>query len=348
MLNVFFTIDVEIWCNGWKDIDARFASSFDRYIHGTTPQGQFGLPFQMQVMNDHGLRSVCFVEPLFSARFGQAPLDDIVGLVNAAGHETQLHLHPEWVDEARTPLLPGITGKRAGLRNYSLAEQTSLVASGLQMLARAGAPQVNALRAGGFGFNHDTLAALAANGVPFDSSYNATLYGPESGVRPGELAWSPFACAGVQEYPMSVYHDGTRKLRHVQLTACSFAEMEHLLWQALEAGHGSLVMLSHSFELLNAGSRDRSDPVTVRRFRKLCAFLDRNRDVFRMCGFQDLEAGDVLPSAAAAGTTAGAAGAASAAPPADTAPLHQPPLLRSPLWRTGARVAEQAYRRRYG
>ena len=215
------------------------------------------------------------------------------------------------------------------------------------MLARAGAPQVNALRAGGFGFNHDTLAALAANGVPFDSSYNATLYGPESGVRPGELAWSPFACAGVQEYPMAVYHDGTRKLRHVQLTACSFAEMEHLLWQALEAGHGSLVMLSHSFELLNAGSRDRSDPVTVRRFRKLCAFLDRNRDVFRMCGFQDLEAMDALPAAAGTGA-ASADGIAAAAPPADTAPLHQPPLLRSPLWRTGARVAEQAYRRRYG
>ncbi len=146
---------------------------------------------------------------------------------------------------------------------------------------------------------------------------------------------------------MAVYHDGTRKLRHVQLTACSFAEMEHLLWQALEAGHGSLVMLSHSFELLNAGSRDRSDPVTVRRFRRLCAFLDRNRDVFRMCGFQDLEAMDALPAAAGTGA-ASADGIAAAAPPADTAPLHQPPLLRSPLWRTGARVAEQAYRRRYG
>ena len=340
MLNVFFTIDVEVWCNGWKNIDDRFANSFDRYIHGTTPQGSFGLPYQFQVMNDHGLTSVCFVEPLFSARFGQAPLDEIVGLVNEAGHETQLHLHPEWVDEARTPLLEGVTRKRPNLRDYSVAEQTSLIASGLEMLARAGAPQVNALRAGGFGFNRDTLDALAANAVPFDSSYNATMHGPESGVRPGELAWAPFECAGVQEYPMSVFDDGTGTLRHVQLTACSLSEMEHLLWQALETGHSSLVILSHSFELLNGGSRDRSDPVAIRRFRKLCAFLDRHRDVFKVRGFQGLEAEHALPEFVAA--------TAAAAPSAKSSALHQPPLLRSPLWRTGARIAEQAYRRRYG
>ena len=27
MLNVFFTIDVEIWCNGWHNIDAKFANA---------------------------------------------------------------------------------------------------------------------------------------------------------------------------------------------------------------------------------------------------------------------------------------------------------------------------------
>lgn len=339
MVNVFFTIDVEVWCNGWKNIDARFANSFDRYIHGTTPQGRFGLPYQFQVMNDHGLKSVCFVEPLFSGHFGQAPLDEIVGLVNEAGHETQLHLHPEWVDEAYIPLLGGIAPahKRPNLRDYSLTEQTSLVAISLQMLARAGAPQVNAMRAGSFGFNRDTLDALAANAVPFDSSYNATMHGPSSGVKPGELAWAPFECAGVQEYPMSVFDDGTGKLRHVQLTACSLSEMESVLWQALETGHTSLVILSHSFELLNGGSRDRSDPVVIRRFRKLCAFLDRHRDVFKVRGFQGLEA-----------EVAAVPASATAIESASPSPWVQPPLLHSPLWRTGARVVEQAYRRRYG
>ena len=127
MLNVFFTIDVEVWCNGWQNIDEKFAAAFARCIHGPTRQGCYGLPYQLKVMNDHGLTSVCFVEPLFSARFGPEPLDEIVGLVNMARHEAQLHLHTEWVDEARLALLDGVTAKRQHLRYFSLAEQTSLI-----------------------------------------------------------------------------------------------------------------------------------------------------------------------------------------------------------------------------
>lgn len=318
MLNVFFTIDVEVWCNGWHNIDEKFADAFARCIHGETPQGSFGLPYQLKVMNDHGLTSVCFVEPLFSARFGPEPLDEIVGLVNAAQHETQLHLHTEWVDEARTPLIEGVTGKRQHLRYFSVAEQTSLISMGRQMLARCGAADVNAFRAGSFGFNRDTLDALAANSIPYDSSYNATLFGLDSGVKLGEAAWSPFECRGVFEYPMTVFDDGTGKLRHVQLTACSFSEIEGLLWRALEAGYTSFVILSHSFELLNGG-KDRPDAVAVSRFRKLCAFLDKNRDSFQVSGFRGL-----VPEVSAA-----------------------PALLCSPVWQTGKRLLEQVYRRTY-
>jgi hypothetical protein len=318
MLNVFFTVDVEVWCDGWENIDDKFASALDQYIYGTTKQGSFGMPYQLKVMNDHGLTSVCFIEPLFSARFGQQPLDEIVGLVNEAGHEVQLHLHTEWVDEAREPLLQGITEKRQHLRYFTADEQTSLISSGLRMLQRAGAEDVNAFRAGSFGFNRDTLDALAANSVPFDSSYNATLFGPDSGVRPGEQLWSPFECAGVCEYPMTVFKDGTGKIRHVQLTACSFAEIEGLLWSALEEGYTSFILLSHSFELLNP-DKDRPDGVVLNRFRKLCAFLDKHRDSFRVRGFRGLD------------------------PELGT----QPPLLRSPIWHTGGRIVEQAYRRRY-
>jgi hypothetical protein len=318
-MNVFLTIDVELWCDGWDNIDDKFAGAYARYIQGRTAAGDFGLPYQLKLMNDHGLKSVCFVEPLFSARFGRQPLAEIVGMVNEAGHENQLHLHPEWVDEARQPLLDGVTGKRQHLRHYSLAEQTSLVASARAMLAEAGAPDVNAFRAGSFGFNRETLDALAANSIPFDSSYNATLFGPDSGVRPGQPAWSPFACAGVNEYPMTVFGDGTGRMRHVQISACSYAEIEGLLWRALEAGYKSFVILTHSVELLNAG-RNAPDPVAIRRFRKLCAFLDRHRDKFQVRGFRGLE-----PEVSDA----------------------QPPALSSPWWRTGGRMVEQAYRRRY-
>ena len=315
VLEVFFTIDVEVWCGDWAALDARFPSAFDRYVYGPGRQG--GLTTQLQILSDHGLTSVCFVEPLFAGRFGLSPLTEIVGIVQQAGHEVQLHLHTEWVDEALSPLLPGApAGKRQHLRLFSQDEQTRLIGLGAQWLQQAGAQAPNAFRAGGFGFNAQTLPALAANGICIDSSYNASMLGPSSGVAPGELLLQARQFGPVLELPMTVYADG-RGLRHAQLTACSWGELEGLLWQALDAGHEQFVLLSHNFELLTPGM-NQIDRVVMRRFRQLCAFLDRHRDVFRVRGLRGS-----LPATAS----------------------KAQPLLRSPLWRTGWRMAEQAWRR---
>src|SRR4051812_16601471 len=122
MLDIYFTIDVEVWCDGWQNLDHKFPGAFERYILG--PGGRWGLPDQLQMLGDHGLRAVCFVEPLFAGRFGQAPLTEVVGLIQGRGHEVQLHLHTEWVDEFTAPVLPATAGKRQHLRQYTLAEQT--------------------------------------------------------------------------------------------------------------------------------------------------------------------------------------------------------------------------------
>jgi hypothetical protein len=141
---------------------------------------------------------------------------------------------------------------------------------------------VDAFRAGNFGFNAATLPALAANGIRFDSSYNACVLGPESGLLPGVTLTEPVEQDGVLEFPVTVFRDGTGTLRPLQITACSWAEIEAVLWKSLEAGRQSVVIVSHGFELLDA-SRSRLDPIAMRRFRKLCEFLGRHRDQFP-CG----------------------------------------------------------------
>lgn len=319
MLDVFFTIDVEVWCDGWHNIDEKFPDAFRRYIYGPTPKGDFGLPYQLDVLTQHGLTGVCFIEPLFSTRFGAQPLAEIVGLVRERGHEAQLHMHTEWVDESRVPLLENVQAKRQHLRYFSKEEQTVLIATGIRLLEQAGARGINAFRAGSFGFNRDTMGALAANEIVFDSSYNACMFGPDSGVLPGVAVVEPIECDGVYEYPMTVFKDGSSSLRHAQLTSCSYREMEGLLWQALESGRKAFVILSHGSELLNQ-TKNRADDVAVKRFQKLCSFLDRNRDCFRVRGFHGL-----VPQATE----------------------RQPEPLSSPLWKTGARMLEQAYRRKF-
>lgn len=317
MIDVFITVDVEIWCDGWENIDAKFPRAFQRYIYGPTSRGDYGLPYQLRQFRDYGLKGVFFVEPLFATRFGEQPLSEILGLIREGGQETQLHLHTEWVDESKQPLLDNITGKKQFLRYFSLQEQIALIGAGKALIESAGGPELDAFRAGSFGFNSATLQALAVNRILFDSSYNASMFGQESGVSPHAPMVEPAEYDGVYEYPMTVFHSGKGALRHAQVTACSYREMEGLLWQALESGRKSFVILSHSFELLNR-SMDRPDDIVVTRFRKLCSFLDRHRDCFHVRGFQGLTPNPVL---------------------------SQPAPLVSPIWKTGLRMLEQGLRR---
>ncbi len=320
MLKVFFTVDVEIWCGGWNDIDRKFPAAFQRYVYGRTVHGEYGLRHKLRQLWEHGLAAVFFVEPLFATRFGKGCLEEIIGLIQEYKQEVQLHVHPEWVDESLIPLLPNAMQKRQFLRQFSLEEQVSLIATAKRMIAEAGGGEPTAFRAGSFGFNRDTLRALARNSITFDSSYNASIMGRDSGVMPGQIVLEPIECEGVYEYPMTVFDDGTRSLRHTQLGACSSTELEGVLWQALENERKAFVILSHNFELLNM-ARDRRDKVAVKRMERLCQFFDRHRDCFEVRGFRGLE-----PETVAV----------------------QPPPLTSPAWKTGFRMAEQLLRRAYG
>lgn len=320
MLKVFYTVDVEIWCDGWRNIDQRFPNAFQQYVYGKTTKGEFGLRYQLQRLREHGLTGVFFVEPLFALRFGLQPLAEIVGLVKEYGHEVQLHMHPEWVDEAREAVLPKVNAKKQFMRQFSLEEQTILIGRGIELIDQAGGGRVNAFRAGSFGCNRDTLIAAQRNQIQFDSSYNASMMGLDSGILPEHILSEPVSTEGLIEYPMTVFNDGTGVLRHTQLGACSSWELEGLMWQAAEQKRTSFVILSHNFELLNR-ARTGADLTAIKRFDILCQFLQRHNDVFHVTGFQNLH--PVMPD-------------------------KQSTPLRSPLWKTLHRVGQQAFRRRFG
>lgn len=281
-LDVLITVDTELWCDGWVDIDVKFPNAFRRYIYGATPSGDYGLPFQLKLLNDHGLKAVFFVEPLFALRFGLAPLEEIVGLIRDAGQSVELHLHTEWVDESTTPVFPDQTGKRQHIQHFSLDEQRHLLETGRNLLEQAGAGPLHAFRAGSFGANQDTLRALASTGIRKDSSFNPVM--PSCAIDdPGNL-WQNRELLGVLEVPMGVFTDGLGRLRHAQITACSFGEIKAALNQAHRKGWETFVLLSHSVELLNA-TQSRQNPVVARRFVKLCRYLADNRDRFPTIDF---------------------------------------------------------------
>jgi hypothetical protein len=273
-MNVYLSFDIEVWCNGWDRLDANFPSSFERYVYGRSRHGEFALPQTLQILTAHGLRGVFFVEPLFATRFGIEPLREIVSLIQGAGHEVQLHLHPEWTDEALQPLLPKVTGKRQHLIHYDLNEQRSLIAHGLRLLKSAGVERITAFRAGSFAANRNTYSALRDNGLFIDSSLNRCHEVSGRDLRSAEHLDGVSVIEGVTSLPVTVFEDGFGRLRPAQVGACGARELASALDSAERRGHEHFMIVSHNFEMLRSG-RSEPDWVVVRRFRHLCAHLQR-------------------------------------------------------------------------
>ena len=318
MLNVFFTVDVEIWCDGWNDIDRKFPDAFKRYIYGPTHKGDYALPIQLKILQDHGLKGVFFVEPLFSTRFGSDPLQEIVGLINEAEQEIQLHLHTEWVNEALVPLIPDSAKKRQHIKYFSLSEQEILISKGIDLLVQGGSDNISAFRAGSFGANQDTLKALGSNKIGIDSSYNyISIMNGICEIETDNILFQPQVIENIYEYPLSVYSDRKGHFRHAQLGACSSNELINMLMAAVDSGWNSFTILSHNFELLNK-SKSKVDNIVFQRFLSLCKFLEKNRDLFNCTGFST-----VNPNAVE----------------------QQPEPIKSNVMSTAWRMAEQAVRR---
>ena len=313
MLNVFITVDTEIWCGSWENLDQTFPAAFDNYVYGKTKKGEYGIPFQLQILKNYGLNAVYFVEPLFSGKFGRHYLKEIVELIQDADQEVQMHLHTEWVDECVESVLPyKVNEKKQFLRCFSVKDQELLLRKGLEWLDEAGSKSINAFRAGSFGLNRDTFPALKAAGIKIDSSYNITM-SHNSEIDASLFDDGPVGHEGIIEYPMTVYEDRPGHLRHVQLAACSFNEIEGLLWKSLELGRNSLVLLSHNFELFDPKTM-RANKINISRYEKLCNFLDKNRSSFNTSTFKNTIIDDKN--------------------------LNND-RLKSPLWKTGLRMVEQ-------
>lgn len=283
-MKVYLSFDIEVWCNDWQQLDARFPGSFDRYIYGRSSRGNYALPKTLEILQRHGLLGVFFVEPLFSARFGERYLREIVQLIASAGQDVQLHLHPEWTDEIRPMLIPDCDSKRQHLIHYSLDEQVALIGWGKQALENILGRPITAFRAGSFAANSDTFAALASNGIPFDSSLNGCMWVDGSDLRQPIAQGAPWYHGPVTTFPVAVFRDGFGRFRPAHVGACAFAEFRQALLDAQAGGCEHFVIVSHNFEMLKSQRAD-PDLIVVRRFERLCSFLAEHPDLFQVGSF---------------------------------------------------------------
>jgi len=279
------TVDTEIWCWGWRNIDSKFKKAFTKYIYGTTARGDWGLPFLFRHLADNNINAVFFIEALFAVRFGVKYLKMIVNMIHDAGHFVELHLHPEWADEANVPLI-NTKEKKQYLCQFTLDEQIVLISKGVELMHKAGVDNIHAFRAGSFGANNDTLKALKAVGINCDSSFNSVI-GP-SELKLHNQPLQPLLVDGLLEVPMTTFTDGIGRPRQAAVTACSFNELHDTLNNAYYKGWETYVILTHSFEFLN-NRLNRHNPIVADRFIQLCRFLGENKTKYVTCGFNGIQ-----------------------------------------------------------
>ena len=281
MLNVFFTIDVEVWLEEWKRKE-RFPFDFRRYVYGPTKGGEYGLPFKLKVFQDYGISASFFVESLFASFFGVEPLKEIIGLIKEKDQEIQLHMHTEWVEKLENSILGN--RKISEFGKFSSREINCLLETAMKNIQAAGVDTVKAYRGGNYQISPDILKALALNRISIDTSYNPCSLEACSKIHPDGLLLNPKKINGIIEYPVSAFRDFWGHLRPMQISASSYGEMTHFLWKAVEKNFDAVVIVSHNFELMDP-RQAKADSIVVKRFIKLCQFLDKNRDVFRSVGF---------------------------------------------------------------
>ncbi len=272
MTAVYLTIDTEYAFRlPGADGPGTRAENFARSIRCETPAGAVGIDHQMDVLDRHGLKAVFFVDPMPALLWGTDAITDMVRPIVTRGHDVQLHCHSEWLAYAPVGLVGGRTGR--SLKDFTLADQERILAYAVEALVAAGAPYPIAFRAGNYGANDDTLAALTVLGLTHDSSHCPALAGRgECAISLGQGDLSPLPRGGVIEVPTSCISGHAGGLRHGQLTALSLRELRAAIAHAEREGIGQMTLVSHSFELLSR-DRNRINHLVARRFERLCAAI---------------------------------------------------------------------------
>lgn len=291
MTDVLITIDTELSA-GLYQRGASARQNLDRSIDGLVPGGAFGIGWQMDQLDAHGLKGVFFVDPMPALVYGTEVVADMVGPILERGHEVQLHIHTEWLAWAKASPVGDRRGQNIG--DFDLADQITLLTCARDLLEQANVPRPIAFRAGNYGADDRTLMALADLGLAWDSSFNAPYLGGPCRIGLTAADYAPVWRHGVVEVPVSGILDRSDTIRPAQVCALSRWEMTDALRHAAQARQSAFVIVSHSFEML---SRDRFRPnrAVMARFTAMCREIARNPNL-RSAGFADLDPAIASPS----------------------------------------------------
>ena len=204
MLTVVPSVDVEA---------AHGRSPFEQLILGQLDNGkECGVYRIADILNRYGVQGTFFVDVYEYCLWGEDKFRALLNGLLDASMDVQLHTHPSWRwDDRDTRKLNDYKAKRSFypsdkdlMAKLSLSEQTEIISHGVEKMLEWTGVEPVIHRSGGYSVNEDTISALAAVGLDFDSSVNAAS--PNTLITAPQNA--PYRIGAIVEFPLT-----TAKLR---------------------------------------------------------------------------------------------------------------------------------------
>jgi len=284
-INVFITVDAEHSIGeAFKNRNLRPVGN-EKRIWGKIGDKSFGIPLMMEIAETYNIRLTFFVEVLNKYYFGEEETKKVCEYILNRGHDVQLHLHPNYLNFTLKNPMEKTYSDLIG--TYRLEKQSELIKEGIEILIQNGVPRPIAFRAGCFGANEETLRALKVVGVLIDSSYNKTYAGDTCLLDKKEINDLTYL-NGIWEFPITNFVESTKlrskRFKPLDINGVSFQEMKSVLNQAKESGPRNITIIMHSFSFLKPYDVQynivKPRWYVIRRFKKLCNFLNENPETF--------------------------------------------------------------------
>lgn len=271
----------------------------DRLIWGQCENGRAGIREICKIGNEFNAKHVFFVDLCATyARFDE--MHKVIGWLDSAGHDVQLHAHPE--------VLPGSFWEEHGLPSGQLwlnkeieSRRTEFVVAHFsKQIAQVTGKDVLAFRAGSFRWSANTIRALKAANIPL--SFNNTM----RAYRAGRCAYSeptsrPYKWSnGTIEVPLTEKYVPPRSGKAERWASLSYPESSYFSHTELKRNFLSFlsndrypvsVLLLHSWSLLEWDAKGHAtyrDDRRIDEYRKIMSKMTKDYDIITTRDFLDL------------------------------------------------------------
>lgn len=293
-IDVCITVDLEFTIAGCLHYPQSRTPVGHQSVECLVGDESHGLSYMLEVLRRYDIKATFFVETNHVHFFGDRPMGSLVERLLTDGHDVQLHIHPVW-DAFRNPDWQTLTPEHQPTDRFddrSMDEAIRLIAEGVRTMKAWTGMEPVAFRTGGMAAERALYPALAAVGLHLASNVGLGIHRPSDPIlhrKGGRVVLD-----GILEVPVTTY---TINLPFIQkLDKCltvvgsSLAEFRAALSDAAGAAAGPIVILTHPFEFVTADSEYREltvHPCVKTRFNKLCKYLTKNPQHYRMVTFRE-------------------------------------------------------------